>query len=109
MNDVTLTATELELDSVAFRLRYAGEQSPELTSIEFRILALFQLMGYAPLSKEVIQKRVWGRDQSRDKTLNVHFTYLRKKLAPVGLTVTYLKPGNFVISTQAPALDTIEG
>ncbi len=105
MSDVFIESSEISLDPIAFCLVYNGEASAELTSLEFRILSLFEAMKYRPLAKDEIQKRIWGRAQSKDKTLNVHFTYLRRKLLSLDLTVRYLKSGSFVLAPTDKALD----
>lgn len=90
---------ELELDPVKFCIRLGGEESPELTSLEFRILALFAQNNFQALAKESIQKSVWGNAKTGAKTLNVHFTYLRRKLRPIGLTIGSVKSGLFKVQS----------
>lgn len=98
MTDIYSLIKLIDLDPIQFCVFFDGKQTNELTSLEFRILSLFKIFEYQSISKEVIQQRIWGRSQSKDKTLNVHFTYLRKKLVPIGLTIRYQKNGTFILS-----------
>lgn len=91
--------SSIELDPVRFRVRFGETDSQELTSLEFRILALFEKNSFSPMRKEVIQEAVWGSAATSAKTLNVHFTYLRRKLRPIGLTIGNAKSGFFQVMT----------
>lgn len=102
--DLKLSHDELRLDPVKFKLISSGQESRELTSLEYRILSLFVRNDSLVLKREAIIESIWGGTQVGGKTLNVHFSYLRKKLRPIGLNVRFNEEGMYEICQSSGGL-----
>lgn len=62
-----------------------GERALQLTRTEFQLLELFVRNAPQVLPRDVIHERVWGYDfGATSNTLEVHVTYLRRKLEAGG-------------------------
>ena len=73
---------DVEVDLRGMSVRRAGEEL-ELTAMEFQLLAFFLEHEGAVLSRERILREVWGfRRAPRTRTVDVHVTWLRRKLEP---------------------------
>jgi len=74
-----ISVADLEIDTLSRTVKRAGKEIP-LTGREYTLLeALAQNEGRV-LSREMIQDRVWMDDESYSNTVNVHITYLRRKI-----------------------------
>ncbi len=76
------------LHSLRLRVEDAQGRSQQLTSKEYQILTiLHQSAGF--VSRDLLQRRIWGDVSVAAKTLDVHIFNLRKKLAALNLRVNY--------------------
>lgn len=76
----TLTAGDLQLDTVGFEVTRAG-QSIQLTSKEFALLEYLMRNQDRPLSKDTIISHVWDYDADiLPNTVEVYIKYLRNKI-----------------------------
>ena len=74
-----LRVADIELNQRTRDVR-RGEQSLELTRIEFALLELLMRNAGVVLSRDVIFERVWGFDEAyASNTLDVYIGYLRRK------------------------------
>jgi DNA-binding response OmpR family regulator len=81
-------ARDVEIDLVAHRVLVGGAEV-ELTKKEFTILAVLACHPGALVTRTVLLDLGWGdADRSRDRSLSVTMTTLRKKLNRPGLIVT---------------------
>jgi two-component system phosphate regulon response regulator PhoB len=89
--EAALVKGALKVDFVkqrAFRLGKAGEESLDLTPLEFRILAQFSRQEDRVYSREQIIDSVWGMGvHVVDRIVDMHVSNLRKKLAGTGYTM----------------------
>jgi len=79
----------LQIDEVKFTVGYEGRQTRELTSVEFRILACFARYPNRALRKSEVLENIWGDTLVHAKTVNVHFSHLRRKLREIGVDVVH--------------------
>ncbi len=83
-----ITARDVEIDLTARRVLVGGTEV-DLTRKEFTILAMLACHPGALVTRDVLLDAGWGdADQSRDRSLSVVMTTLRKKLNRPGLIVT---------------------
>ena len=79
---------DLELDCGSGAIRRGG-RSERLSGREFQVMELFMRSPRVILPAERIMERVWGWDAEAEiNVVWVHISYLRKKLAGVGSSVT---------------------
>ncbi len=76
---------DMVLDLQQHTLRI-GEESIELTNLEFRLLHTFVKNAHQALDRDFLRDEVWGDDSARfhDKTINVAMNRLKKKIDPKG-------------------------
>lgn len=78
--ETKITIGDIEIDSVARRVRRKGQPVP-LTSKEFDLLMLFVENRNVALFRENLYERVWDDEYLSDsRTLDLHVQRLRKKL-----------------------------
>jgi len=70
---------DLEIDTGEGKVRRGGEDI-HLTPREYRLLEALAVNEGRVLSREMIQDRVWMDDESYSNTVDVHITFLRKKI-----------------------------
>ena len=70
---------DLEVDTAEGKVRRAGQEI-HLTPREYRLLEALAVNEGRVLSREMIQDRVWMDDESYSNTVDVHITFLRKKI-----------------------------
>jgi DNA-binding response OmpR family regulator len=70
---------DLEIDTVSGQVRRAGHEI-HLTPREYQLLEALAANEGRVLSRETIQDRVWRDDESYSNTVDVHITFLRKKI-----------------------------
>ncbi|OKL46378.1 DNA-binding response regulator [Boudabousia liubingyangii] len=76
-----LSCQDIHIDMAAHRA-YQGNQELQLTAKEFDLLALLISEAGNVVSREVLMRKVWSTDpNSSSKTLDMHISWLRKKLA----------------------------
>lgn len=74
-------------DPVSLTLRDAAHSSPALTAKEFQIISRLVAARGATVSRSEIMEAAWRGVSVGPKTLDVHLTNLRKKLAPLGMSI----------------------
>ncbi|AOZ72428.1 DNA-binding response regulator [Boudabousia tangfeifanii] len=75
-----LHAQDIHIDLAAHRA-YRGNEELHLTAKEFDLLAVLVAEAGNVVSRDVLMKRVWSTDpQSSSKTLDMHISWLRRKL-----------------------------
>ena len=79
----------LDLDDVRFTVSYLGRSTRELTSVEFRILACFSRHAGRAVKKGDLLDSIWGDTLVHAKTLNVHFSHLRRKLKEIDVDIVH--------------------
>ena len=71
---------DVRIDMAAHRA-FHGDRELQLTSKEFDLLALLVSEAGNVVSRETLMRKVWGADpSSSSKTLDMHISWLRKKL-----------------------------
>jgi len=70
---------DLEIDTTAGLARRAG-QEVHLTPREYTLLEALAASEGRVLTREMIQDRVWRDEESYSNTVDVHITYLRRKI-----------------------------
>ena len=82
--DVILSAGTIELDLLTREARHAGKRV-RLSTTEFELLAYLMQHADRVLSREQIQRAVWGYDHDPGtNVVDVYIGYLRRKLAGDG-------------------------
>lgn len=80
------TSLDLQIDIVNRNVRWAGKPI-KLTGIEFKILLhIFSNRGRS-VSRESIEKSIWGVSRISRNLLNTHFMNLRRKLPCIDLII----------------------
>jgi|GEM_PF-3160014 len=100
----------LDLDQVKFTVSFGGLSSRELTSVEFRILACFARTSGKPVKKADLLDSIWGDTLVHTKTINVHFSHLRRKLKEIGVDIVHEGKSFFRIApiTNVKNVETFE-
>ena len=98
----------LEIDDVKFTVAYGSRVSRELTSVEFRILACFARVPGGALKKRDLMTNIWGDTIVHAKTINVHFSHLRRKLKEIGVDIVHEGQSSFRVSPVARIEDEVE-
>ena len=70
---------DLEIDTTAGRVRRAG-QEVRLTPREYLLLEALAANEGRVVTREMIQDRVWADEDTYSNTVDVHITFLRKKI-----------------------------
>lgn len=70
---------DLEIDTAAATVRRAGQEI-HLTPREYQLLEALAVNEGRVLTREMVQERVWRDDESYSNTVDVHITFLRKKI-----------------------------
>lgn len=92
--DSEITWGELHLDTTR-RLCRCGDTTIPLTGTEFTILLLLVQASGEPVSKETLYLRALGRlRQPKDRTIDVHMSSIRRKLAIAGRQLEILNRRN---------------
>jgi DNA-binding response OmpR family regulator len=68
-----------------------------LDNMEFQVLRAIIAGEGLPVSPERIRRAVWGRDVRSEHVLRQHIYYLRKKMAPHGVSIVLQRPTGYWI------------
>lgn len=98
----------LEIDDVKFTAAHGPKVSRELTSVEFRILACFARAPGKALKKRELMEKIWGDTLVHAKTINVHFSHLRRKLKEIGVDIVHEGQSSFRVSPVTTLEDEVE-
>ncbi len=74
-----IKVADLEIDTATHQVTRAG-QDIRLTPREFQLLEALAANEGRVLTREVIQERVWLDEEAYSNTVDVHITFLRKKI-----------------------------
>ena len=74
-----IQVADLEIDTSTQRVTRAGQEI-RLTPKEYQLLEALAANEGRVLTREVIQERVWLEDETYSNTVDVHITFLRKKI-----------------------------
>lgn len=74
-------------DPITLTLQGAAHSSPALTAKEFQIVSRLVAASGGAVSRTEIMHAAWRGLSVGPKTLDVHLTNLRKKLAPLGMSI----------------------
>ncbi len=75
----TIRIADLEIDTSTSLVRRAG-QDVHLTPREYQLLEALAANEGRPLSRAEVLERVWMDDESYSNTVDVHITFLRRKI-----------------------------
>jgi hypothetical protein len=87
------SALGLEVDPVSFTIGRSGLRSEALTAKEFQILSLLARAAPRGVRRAEIRAGIWRQVHVGAKTLEVHLAHLRRKLAPLELSICVTRPG----------------
>jgi len=89
--ELPMVADELRVDPAA-RAAFLGQQTLELTPVEFDLLTILMRARGRVLSREQLLERVAGRDYDAfDRAIDVHISSLRRKLNDNPRTPRFIK------------------
>jgi two-component system copper resistance phosphate regulon response regulator CusR len=106
-----IRVADLEIDTLAARVRRGGVEI-HLTPREYSLLEALARNEGRVLTREMIQDRVWMDDESYSNTVNVHITFLRRKIDaahPVKLIQTVHGMGYMLLGPDGPDDDPAVG
>lgn len=87
----------LRLDPLTMTVVHAKGCTESLTSKEFQILTLFREQRFH-VSRDDLAVKVWGgREGVNTKTIDIHLLNLRRKLAPIGLSIQRKPPHDYLL------------
>ena len=78
-----------------------GGQRAVLTSTEFKILHTLVMHEGQAVSRLTLEERIFARDHYGRRSLDVHVCALRRKIKPLGLTVTSVRGVGYRIARAA--------
>lgn len=95
-----LTYKQLEVNTLSYKANLAGEPVG-LTLKEFELLVLLITHKAQVLTRDVILNKVWGYDYfGETRTVDVHITNLRRKLASYGDLIETVRGVGYRFNTQ---------
>lgn len=88
LQEINLVASGIELNCLTQKV-YLGDEKTEipLSSLEFKLLALFMRRKDQVLSREQIIEALWGNTHITDRSVDNHVYTLRKKLGAFGSAI----------------------
>lgn len=90
----------LRLDPLTMTVVHARGSTESLTSKEFQILTLFREQKFH-VSRDDLAVKVWGgREGVNTKTIDIHLLNLRRKLAPIGLSIQRKPPHDYLLTGE---------
>lgn len=94
----------VKLDPLSMTLHTRSERSSELTAKEYRILSLFLQAPEQIVPRKHLVMTLWKDINVSEKTLDVHLSNIRRKIASLGLTIICTEAGYELQPTsQQPA------
>jgi DNA-binding response OmpR family regulator len=85
------------LDARTFTVEIDGRGKAALTGKEFQILTVLHQAKTQVASRSELLDRVWGQPTLETKALDVHMHNLRRKIAPLGIRITYRRPEDYIL------------
>lgn len=82
----------LEIDPISHTISVKNREAVRLTAREFQMVALLNGFPAHSISRSEIMRRVWGDVRVEPKTLDVHFSALRKKLCLLNIELRFIPP-----------------
>jgi DNA-binding response OmpR family regulator len=83
----------VKLDPLSMTLHTRSARSSELTAKEYRILSLFLQAPERIVPRRHLVMTLWKDINVSEKTLDVHLSNIRRKIATLGLTVVCTEAG----------------
>jgi DNA-binding response OmpR family regulator len=83
----------VKLDPLSMTLHTKNERSSELTAKEYRILSLFLQAQEQIVPRRHLVMTLWKDINVSEKTLDVHLSNIRRKIASLGLTIVCTEAG----------------
>lgn len=83
----------VKLDPLSMTLYTENERSSELTAKEYRILSLFLQATEQTVPRRHLVLTLWKDINVSEKTLDVHLSNIRRKIAALGLTIVCTDAG----------------
>ncbi len=83
----------VKLDPLSMTLHTKSERSSELTAKEYRILSLFLQAPEQIVPRKHLVMTLWKDINVSEKTLDVHLSNIRRKIAALGLTINCTDAG----------------
>jgi DNA-binding response OmpR family regulator len=96
-----LLKPEITLDPMTLKVTKAGKESVQLTAKEHHIFSLLYQSQDEMISRKTLQIEVWADTRVSEKTLDVHILHLRRKLADIGLKISFIAPDSFKLLSEA--------
>lgn len=97
---VIASSSYFQINTASCTVELDGAKSSTLTAKELRIVSLLQEAPNGFVSRDELETKVWPKDSVGEKTLGVHLTNLRKKLAPLGVDVGFHESNGYYLSTN---------
>ena len=91
---------EVIVNKEKFSISFMDKESTPLTMKEFQIFNTLMLAEDKTIKRKELLKKVWGDVTVTSKTLDVHMFNLRKKLAPVDISIQFIMPDLFRLITH---------
>jgi DNA-binding response OmpR family regulator len=92
----------VSLDPLSMTLYTRNERSSELTAKEYRILSLFLQAPEHIVPRRHLVLTLWKDINVSEKTLDVHLSNIRRKIAALGLTIVCTDAGYELQSSSNP-------
>lgn len=86
---------EVRLDTEQ-RCAFCGDERVELTSIEYRILEILLSNKNKQVSRDVLQKEIWGQSLISKHTLDTHIYNLKKKSERIKKMIRVVHGSGFI-------------
>jgi DNA-binding response OmpR family regulator len=96
----TISGTAIEFDPLKATLITHGKRSQPLTLKEYQILYFLNSSPEKMASRKLLLESLWAGSRVERKTVDMHVSNLRKKVANVGLQITYQAPDSFQLRFQ---------
>jgi DNA-binding response OmpR family regulator len=93
LTDQTNDLSAVKLDPLSMTLYTKNARSSELTAKEYRILSLFLQAPEQVVPRKHLVMTLWKDINVSEKTLDVHLSNIRRKIASLGLTIVCTDAG----------------
>ena len=97
-------AGRLQFNMAFLTVAALGHEPVTLTPREFQILTVIYKGDNHTSSRRELFSRVWAGVKVCNKVLDVHVSKLRKKLAPLGVTIQFVRPNGYQVDLAAAGL-----
>ena len=91
--------SQIKFDNKTLTLTRDDIVSEDLTAKEYKMMAVLMESPRFSASKEVLIEKIWQNLKVDDRVIKVHFSNLRRKIAPLGLKIEYQNSQYIVIDS----------